>query len=322
MIKSIITSIIVIILFNSCEENFTPYEIGYDRYIVNAILNNDSSKQFISINKSYSDESGEELVYEYKNHLAGAKVVISNGDTANLFEEITIKRNNNNGDEIFVPIYSNDSLSIMPATDYNIEVLLPNGKRLRGKTKTPSQIEFKYKQNDTIIPPIDKDYISVSWTNPIINLYTSPVFTFVYFQRINGINVRKVKRVPVKYVIEGNKSIGVFPEPSYKTSINIEVNAFEKSLEEISEGYTLAERKNFTILAFILELRIYDENLTSYYASTVEIPENFTININEGEYSNIKNGFGVFGSYIKQLYSIKFKRSWIQKMGYTAGLTD
>lgn len=309
-----------LILTNSCEENFNPYGSREESYILNCILNPDGSVQTATVSHSYEYYDIDPYNYTIDPAVSGASIRISYDNKAELFTEGRIEREDKTryGDSA-VYYYVND-FSVVPGKEYIIDAHLPNGKRLRGKTKTPDEIEFNLFECDTLIPPVNKDWVGVYWNTPRQDLYVASVFKVYYFKIEEGKKVRYEKRVPVKYIKEGDEYIPYFPEPSYASMIFVEMDAFTRALQEISEGDT--DKQNYIILAFILEVRIYDENLTSYYASINEVPESFTLKLDEADYTNIEGGLGIFGSYIKQRKAVKFSHAYIQSFGYVPGLTE
>lgn len=77
-----------------------------------------------------------------------------------------------------------------------------------------------------------------------------------------------------------------------------------------------SEKKNYTITSMFLELSVFDKNLSTYYF-TVGLDDNsFAIGLDEGDYSNIENGFGVFGSYITQEFEMFLSKDYVNSFGY------
>ena len=66
----------------------------------------------------------------------------------------------------------------------------------------------------------------------------------------------------------------------------------------------------------MLELYVFDRNLSGYYASVGKIGDSFSIRLDEIDFSNVEGGFGVFGSYISQKLAIAFDEEYINSFGY------
>lgn len=309
-----------VILFYSCEDDISPNTSFIEKYSLNCILGNDTASQIATIYYNYFVENRNPYTNETDPSVEGASVRISFADSAKVFQEGTAERSEGSRYHSPATYYYTDNFVPQPNTEYIIEAQMPNGKRLRGRTTTPDEVVFNQIESDTLIPPLNKDFILVKWEIESSDLYVAPLFTFIYFKNENGRNVRYVKRVPIKYLRQNGELVPYFPEPSYIPTIIVEMDAFDRALQEISEGDPI--KSNYTILSFILEIRVYDVNLTSYYASIKEVPESFTLKLNESDFTNIEGGQGLFASFIKQRYAVKFSREYIQQFGYIPGLTD
>ncbi|MFC2133062.1 DUF4249 family protein [Bacteroidota bacterium] len=322
MMKNIIFSLMAVSVFAlcSCEEDFDPYGDLRNKYILNCVINNDTTTQFATISKSYLVESSNPASYTEDPAVTGAEIVISFDDSAAVFGEEMVEREDVSRYPNPASVYSTHNLKTEANKEYRLSALLPDGKRMRASTIAPPPVQFNITGSDTLIPPVEKDWVAVYWEIPRQDLYVASVFKVYYFKKENGVNVRYEKRVPVKYVQQGDEYIPHFPEPSYANMIYAEMNAFTRALQEISEGDP--DKENYKILAFILEIRVYDENMTSYYAAQREVSESFTLKVDESDYTNIEGGFGIFGSYCLQRKAVKFSHAYIESFGYIPGLTE
>ncbi|OGU62946.1 MAG: hypothetical protein A2V66_10100 [Ignavibacteria bacterium RBG_13_36_8] len=323
MKRKIFLSLLIVAAFAlcTCEEDFNPYGDLRNNYILNCIISNDTTIQFATITHSYMVENVNPLSYTTDPVVEGADIRISFDDSARVFSQSTKERTDQSRYTTPASFYYSANFNVVSDKRYVIDAHLSNGIRLRGETTTPPPVAFDPWRCDTLIPSVGKDWVGVYWNIPRQDLYVSSVFKVYYFKRDeNGIAVRYSKSVPVKYIQQGNEFVPHFPEPSYASMIYVEVDAFTRALQEISEGDP--NKENYIILAFILEVRIYDENLTSYYAAQREVPESFTLKLDESDYTNIEGGLGVFGSYIKQRKAVKFSHEYIRSFGYIPGLTE
>ena len=82
----------------------------------------------------------------------------------------------------------------------------------------------------------------------------------------------------------------------------------------ISEGDP--DKNNYSILVNN-PIKVYslDGNLERYYSSTTQ-DNNFTVRLDENDFSNITGGFGVFGSYVIKDYNLRFTPEFITELGY------
>jgi len=308
------------IILCACKEDFELYGDLNEEYVLNCILSADSTNQTATITKSYFADFANLNSVRDDPTITGTAIRISFSDSVKIFTQKIVERKDNSRYPDSATIYNTTNFTPQPSTDYIIDAHLPDGRRLRAKTRTPDPISFDLYKCDSLIPMPHKDWIGVYWEPPAEDQYVAAAYKIYYFKKENSQKVRYEKRVPVKYIKKGDAYLPYFPEPSYSPMILVEVDAFARALQEISEGDP--NKENYIILAFILEVRIYDRNLTTYYAAQKEVPESFTLKVDESDYSNIEGGLGIFGSFIKQRKAVKFSHTFIEQFGYTPGLTE
>ena len=79
-------------------------------------------------------------------------------------------------------------------------------------------------------------------------------------------------------------------------------------------------KKDYKIYGAVFTLMIFDENISNYYSTTNGFLDDFTIRIDEKDYSNIQGGLGIFGTYRTQSTGAVFTHNYIKSFGYTPGL--
>ena len=312
----IIISILTILMFLSCEDSFDPFKESEKEFILNCVLKGNQSLQSAYLGESYFVEDFSPESDTGNHTLQNSFVRIWFNDSVKVFSDTLVQSEKNAKN---ITVYKNDNFNLIPETEYEIEAVYNNGRKLHGITKTPKKVKFQT-SSDKLLPPETRNYVRVSWDSENEELYTAARYAFVYFKNTNGVQTRHIKAVPQEVVTENGNTTDFFPEPSYAKSLTVKMNAFDKALAEISEGDP--DKENYIILGFILEILIYDRNLTSYYAAKTELSEGFAVTVNETDFTNIEGGKGIFGSFIKQNFSIKFTHDYIRNFGYTPGLTE
>ncbi len=300
----------------ACNEDLNPFGDPKEVFVMNCVLKNNVEFQTAYLSHGYFVDNFDPSSDSTDHTLSNSFVRIWFKDSVKIFSDTSLFSESSNSN---VTSYFHNSFSLKPNTEYEIEGVFKNGRKLRAKTQTPKGVNF-LTTSDIIIPPEKSNDVSVKWEAKDEQLYVASRFTFVYFKIENGKKVRYVKEIPRAVVNSGGKFKPFFPEPSYSNGITVQMNAFDFALEEISKGDP--NKKNYTILAFILEVLIYDRNLTAYYASKTELGEGFSISVNESDYTNIEGGKGIFGSFIQQRKAIKFSHDYIRSFGYEPGLTE
>ncbi len=307
------------LLFLSCDDNFNPYGTPRQEYVLNCILGDDKSSQNAYLTKTYFVENDKLNSRIDDVAITGADVRISFLDSVKVLKQGLVARVDSSRFGSKTVYYLADKFTPRPGIEYRIDVLLPNNKRMSASTKTPSDNLLYYNKGDYLVPPVDREYVVCKWDNNP-DYYIAPNYVFYYFIHSGGETTVHEKRVPVNYIQKEGKSIPVFAEPTHNSGITINMSTFDRAMREISEGD--ADKSKYEILGFVLEFRIFDKNLTNYYASVNEVTENFAVNLDEGDFTNITGGRGVFGSYITKYFIMKFSHTYIRSFGYEPGLTE
>ncbi|MBK7107285.1 MAG: hypothetical protein IPH62_18580 [Ignavibacteriae bacterium] len=306
---------IFIILNISCEDDLNPFVKGEDVFILNCVLKNDRAFQSAYLSKNYFVENFNPNSDTNNHSIDNAYVRIFFDDSVKIFSDTVMQSSNS---ENSLTSYFNNNFITKPDTEYELEAILNDGRKLRAFTKTPKKVSFNG-DSDKIIPPEEKNNVTIFWDDEQ-QLYTASRFLIIYFKNENGKSIRYQKEVPRKYVFENSEYVPYYPEPSNSDKINVEMDAFNRAMQEISLGDE--NKENYTVYSFILEILIYDQNLTAYYASKAELDEDFSVTTSESDYTNIIGGRGIFGSFIKQKFAIKFTQDYIKSFGYKPGLTE
>lgn len=310
---------LVFILFSyffiSCEENFDPYGDFVEKYAFTCILKSNESSQTATLFKSYRPDGFNPLTYTEDPAVKGADIRVWNNDSVFVFRDSSVTREDTSRYKSPFSFYYNDHFMVANRKTIELEVLLPNGRRLRSSSITPGQIAFGDK-SDVIIPPIGKNIIQLFWNTLDEGTFFSPKLSVRYKQNINGEIVEKERDIPIRYVSQGNDLIPVYPVSSSSITIVYQMDAVTKALEEISASdpnkgnYSVYQKLIFSLVAF-------DIPTSRYISSTGGSVDDLTVSVDVSDYTNIEGGFGLFGSYSKKNYTrLRFLENYIESFGY------
>ena len=301
------------LLIYSCEENFSPKADFAEKYILYCVMNVDSSKQTAVLLKSYDVEGFDPYSNTESSFVSGADIRIRQKDRVFFMKDTSAIIEN--ASRYPVPInfyYVEDFLSI---GNDSIEIVatLPSGKKLYGISKAPNNISFD-PSSDRILPPEEKSLFTFSWTSPESSRWYLPKLDFFYIK--GGITHKKT--IPVTYESENGSWKPVYPVISNNNYVNFTLSALDSSFAQISQGDP--NKSGYKILGAVLSLLVFDEPLSNYYSTTNGFLDDFTVVLDETDYTNITGGLGIIGLYKQQQTGAIFKEEYIQSFGYTPGL--
>ena len=303
------------IFFVSCEDNLNPTGDYRESYTVNCVLRCDTSVQFVTITKAYQIEGTNPLDYKDDPFIKGAEVKIYYDDKVVLFNDTSIARTDTSRYNGRLNYYYAKNFKPEENKEYEIDVLLPNGRRLSSKTKTPTILEFIKQTSSLLITNEPIEQLSYYWKIMSNDVVYVPRLTFYYYKTVDGVKTKFKKQIPLRYEEQGSNTIAVYPKPDKHPYVFYDMDIVRKAFEEISKGDPY--KGNYSIVSSTyFELMVLDENLSAYYSTSNSAYGEFSVKIDETDFSNITNGFGVFGSYIHQEIRVSFSEDFVNSFGY------
>ena len=314
-LKTLSLLILISLLFISCEEDFNPYGDYFERFAFTCILKSDQQYQTATLFRSYRPDGYDPSTYTEDPSVIGADIRVWYNDSVFVFRDTSEVRIDTSRYKTPFRYYYNNKFSVGNRKTIELEVLLPNGKRLRSSSVTPGQISFD-DQSDALIPAGTSQIIQIQWNTLEEGTYFAPRMVIRYKQNINGEIVDKTKEIPTKYINQDNTLVPFFPQPSASATVIYELEAISKALEEISEGDP--NKQNFSIYQRVaFSTAALDLPTSRYVSSTSGSIDDLTVNVDVSDYTNIEGGFGLFGSYSSRSYTrLRFVKDYIESFGY------
>lgn len=312
MKKSFFILIVVISLyFLSCDESFNPFTDFKQDYGVACILRSDTTLQLISISKSYpnSPDAGKTSKFLFED---GADVRIWYQDSVYRFKDTSFYLLDNPDT---LKYYYSNRFKIGYSEDIELEVLLKTGKRLKAYSKTPEEILFK-NTSEVLIPPVGKTVIQLFWSVPSTQYYFMPRLRIKCEQNTNGAKEIFYKELPIKYETKDGVLTPVFPKASKNLSASYQLDAINRFLSDYSNS--LATPSNVTIHQTLdFEVLTFDAGVSRYISVSNNSINNLSIRFDEGDYSNISGGLGIFGSQVNKKYvKLRFLEYFIRSYNF------
>jgi len=300
--------ILFVFTFISCEEDFNPYGEYQEKFAFTCILKNDNNFQTATLFKSY-------LTPQVDPAVTGADIRIWYNDTVFVFRDTSIARTDTSRYKSPYRFYYNTKFKVGNEKPIELEVILPNGKRLRSASVTPKAIAFA-NESATGVPPASSNILYFEWNAFNTGTYFLPKFTIRYQQNVNGEIIEKTKVVPAEYVDVNGELVPVYPDPVAAPVFIYQLNAVTKALQEISAGDS--EKQNYSVYQKIdFSVTAYDDPVSKYVSSIGGSIDDLTVSVDVPDYTNIEGGFGLFGSYSKKNYTkLRFSQVYIESFGY------
>ncbi len=320
MIRKILALLLFgsLLALTSCEDAFSPKGKYDERYSLNCIVRSDTMFQVATTFKSYNVSGVDPYENTTDSFIEGVFLRMWNGDDLYVFRDSTIERPPDSRYDTPIHFYYIDNYSPQPGDNLEIEALLPNGRRLRSTTQIPLEVRKNFSNSDNTIPPEEKNFIRTEWQPNEIGQVFMPTMHIFYYKKENGQKVRHFKLVPWEKIIQNGEEKFIQPSPSQKPYVDYKMDLIDLAMQEISGDDP--NKDNYIVLTAIIDLLVFDRNLSGYYSSVASISDEFSIRLDEIDFSNIDGGFGVFGSYYTQKFVVFFDKLYVESFGYIYGL--
>jgi hypothetical protein len=317
MIKRFFVCCIICIGIYSCEEDFSPYGEEVNKYVLNCIIRADTNYQTVILNRSYIVDNLDPLSNTNDPNIYNAVVRIYNGDNYALLKDTIINRQSTKYKTPYL-IYHTKTLLPDPKAPLEVEAILPSGKAISGTTILPSKPEF-YKVESTIPPQKNLDVRFIWNVDSLVSAYLFKLGIY-YYKEDETPRKNYIVYIPLKYVNGNGKDYAIYPKVTSENSFYVDMETISKAMQSISDGDP--NKNNYVILGGIFEVFALDNNLSSYYNASSRGNDAYSVKLNETDFSEILGGFGVVGSYSRNLWPIKLSHTFIHSFNYKPGLTD
>ncbi len=314
-ILKILSIIIIAFGYLSCEENFSVQNEFEDAYVLNCLVDATSTYSIATISRTYEVKdkySGE----NYSERLvANAQVFINHGNDVIVFKDSTTTIIDSDGNNREVHFYYTNELRNTLSRDLSLIAVLPEGDTLKSETSVPSRIIFEHSYTGGLVLSDEEfDSFTIAWKDEMNDSpYYDPRLKIIYYKLIDGDYVTFTKRVPIKYTDVGGTQEPIFISPSFSKSIIYSMDIFNDTMAQISEGDP--DKQDYYISYAEIEVYTYDQFLTGYYIGSHFLDE-YSIRLDEVDYSNIEGGYGLFASFDKVSQKIAIDPRYVRKYGY------
>ncbi|MGE5457628.1 MAG: DUF4249 family protein [Methanococcaceae archaeon] len=311
-IAKILLLVLFAVGFNACEEDFNPHTDFRDRYSLNLIIRGDSVRQIATIYKSYEITGFDPSSNTIDPAVLGADIKIWYGDKVYTLHDSLVNRQDTSRYKTPQHIYYTDSFIPKPGQKIEVRAELLNGKVLSSSTTIPSRLDIEA-SSDRVYPPPDKKTLSIYWRAQETGMYYLPKLKLYYKKRIENSFIQHSREILL--IDDAGTGVPYAPDISRGTGITFSKTAIDAAFTAISENDQ--NKSSFTIMGGSLEVIVFDKYLSNYFSTTNGYFDNLTVRLDAVDYTNIQGGYGIFGSYIKDLIGIKFDKEYVKSFGYT-----
>ncbi|MCK9280722.1 MAG: DUF4249 family protein [Melioribacteraceae bacterium] len=324
MKKSILAASLILMLTSiSCDDSFEPKAGFSEKYILNCIINGDSTTQYATISSSFDVDGYDPYTNQNDPFLKTAFVTLTYKNKVYPMRDTLVSRLGDSRYPGPMPVYYLPNFTPNDGTEITVRAVLGNGKILTSSTRSLNPNNFYFSSSTRDIPTGNayggtlvftwKEFFPDQSLNQ--EIFFAPDLILVYYKIENGIQKRKQIEFPMYLLSQQGKEVGIYPPIANRIStIGYEVPAIDSIMRSISTGDP--NKSNYIIDKAYFHLLIMDKNLATYYSAQQTFFDEFSVRINQPDFTNVDGGLGVFGVYITKKVIVNIEKFYIESFGY------
>lgn len=293
-----------ILLLSGCSEEFKPNGEYKQRLIVYAAIDASSATQLIRVYSTFSPEVYNPLVPSPNTEIANAFVQIKEGNSTYLFHDTLVTVNNGASGTRQVRAYINKAFQPEEDKIYSLKVHSSGFDTAKSSMTGISRGDLLPGNTALFSKPATEKYIALKVA---LGRNAHAYLAKISLEYIVGTDTL-IREVPFAVMKDefGHVLQRYYPKITFRdASSNITGNYETISFETAAYIAAVADirKENSTTVKFrraILTLIQFDNNLYTYYSITNSFGGASTIRLDEPDYTNISNGFGVYGMMTKE----------------------
>ena len=310
----------------SCEDSVDPKAEFREEYVLNCIINLDTNYQVATISRTFDVSGYDPYTNTIDPFISDAVVKIYYDNLVYTMKDTSMPRQDTSRYKTPMHFYYLNNFKPNTSRPIEVEAELSNGSVLTGNAQVYSLSGLYLSSSiagTTIDPSLitnEVNFLEFVWgdyySKPLkADVNYSPELVILYSYESNGI-IEKLEKKVARIIVHGDRdAYPIYPEANTKdNSMTFSYEAFEKAMTELSDGDP--HKENYKIEGVLFRLLIMDKNLAAYYSAQKTFLDEFSVRVNQPDFSNVQSGLGLVGSYSIKKMKFKIKSDYILSFGY------
>ncbi|HWP82099.1 MAG TPA: DUF4249 family protein [Bacteroidota bacterium] len=303
--KSALISLVFLAGFLGCDEPFNVKADFEERVVVYAVLSNRTTTSIARVYRTYDPPSFDPLAVTTEMPVRNATVTVSEGRNTYQYAETTLTRKDKSRYLTDIEAYHYRPFVVQAGKQYTLSVATQQFGITMATTSVPDTGDLRFEESDP-----DFLWVLVK-LGPQAKGYM--VRCYIEFQATVGGQVREFRiEVPsvILYYIDNTRFGAEYPTLVRRTGIGgqfsrsdySELALFSRQGFEIIREKVAMEYQGVTNQRTVFILTQADEHLYNYYNIVNGFQDPYLVRLDEPDYTNIRGGVGVFGSFFEQTF--------------------
>lgn len=300
------------VLLAACQDDLNPKGPFLDTVVVFGILSPVRTDHLVRVSTTYDPPAFDPLEHTSSNQVANATLTVQVGASVTTLRDTTFARSETSRYQDSIKAYVFSSSSLQRGSSYTLSVSVPGRGTFTATTAPPSQgiIEIDLDSRPAITTPDVSRSDLIIYATPANNSEGHMVRVFLDYEVVTqSPGVIRSEEIPMTITnyrdcitydasyprirrrqnIAG-RELWIFPFDNYRRTILKILKTYE------------GQMVRFPRVTIVLTQA--DEHLYKYYSLVGGFRDEFTIRVDEPNYTNIQGGLGVFGSFATDSVSV------------------
>lgn len=295
-------------MLSGCNSEFSPNGPYRQQLVVYAVLDANTATQIIRVYGTFNPNDYDPLQPSPNREVYNASVSVYDGQTTYLFHDTTIIVNNGSTGTRSVHAYVNYSFPPVEKTKYKLTVAAHGFDTSATTISSISYGDILPGNINALTKPATEKTIPIRVALGANVRAFLPMIVFQY--EVNNDGVIRTREVPIEITKNelGDITKKVFSKISFRDASS-NINGAYETIPFTTDAYiaTVVEIKKehlgltVKFKAALITLVQFDNNLYTYYSVANNFAGGASLRLDEPDFTNINNGFGVFGMQNKQV---------------------
>ncbi|MBI4419065.1 MAG: DUF4249 family protein [Ignavibacteriales bacterium] len=289
----------------ACSEDLNPKGPFVESLVVFAVLSPGQAEHIVRVTTTYNPPGFDPLEHLTSNQVANATVILQVGSTVTILRDTTFPRPDAGRYQDSIRAYVYSAPTIERGSAYMLSVSAPGYNTVTATTTPPSSgiLELDVRSRTALISPdVGQEYILV-YATPPRNAEGHMVRVFLEYE-VATQNPGVILREEIPTEIGDYKDCSTYTAtyPKIRRRQNVtgrELWSFphENYLRTILRVLDRHKGEMVNFVRVTIVLVQAEEHLYKYYHVVGGFRDEFTIRVDEPNYTNVQGGLGVFGSF-------------------------
>jgi hypothetical protein len=289
--------VIALPLFASCNDSFSPKAPFHQQLVVYSVLSTDRDIQFVRVYTNYDVSGFDPFQNKLDTPVSGAQVVITGPHGSYILKDTLLPRLDTSRYKSPIAAYAGRWRAERGQT-YTLTVNAPGIGSTTATVTTPGPSQTIYWVNGAMLDHPDTyqvmDYVGAStrfWQST--KAFTSQmVIEYVFLNAGEW----KEESIEVPIAASTNFSYVVYPSVYKVQTYAWGVYYKDAYVKTLNRGAKLHAGSKLIFNRIVLRFLQLDQNWYDYYGTLREIQDPFSIRLDEPDFTNLSNAYGLFGA--------------------------